>query len=180
VQLLLSEEALVTIFETLCLFLPAVIANMSPGFARALHLPGDVPISARWFGAHKTWRGHIASLVGGLATSFLLHLISIYGEVAILTIYQEGWLTLGILMGVGAKLGDTGKSFVKRRLGRPAGERWWPWDQIDYMLGAIICSFFVTGWISWWHYLVLIAIPLSLHGPLAKFAHRTGQKKTPW
>lgn len=47
---------------------------------------------------------------------------------------------LAFLLGIGAVLGDIFESFVKRRLGKERGEDWYPWDSIDFYVGAVIIS----------------------------------------
>ena len=44
----------------------------------------------------------------------------------------------GFLAGFGALFGDALKSFFKRRTSIKPGETWFPFDQIDYILGGII------------------------------------------
>ncbi len=167
--------------EALYLFIPAIIANASPGFAASLHLPGDIPIAARVFGTHKTWRGHVASLVGGLAAAYLLHCIAITTDDAWVTgWYRDQWLILGLLMAIGAKLGDTLKSGFKRWFDKKEGTRWYPWDQIDYIIGSMLLSMPVTGWIGWKEYAVLVITPMIANRPLAILAHRIGHKRDPW
>lgn len=167
--------------EVLYLFIPAIIANTSPGLAATLRFPGDIPIAARVLGAHKTWRGHIASLFGGIAAAYMLHIIAILSDGAWVTAqYQERWFTLAVLMTVGAKLGDTIKSGIKRRLKKVEGAPWYPWDQIDYMVGAILFTMPITGWIGWKEYAVLVITPMLANRPIAVLAYRIGQKKVPW
>ena len=42
--------------------------------------------------------------------------------------------------GFGALLGDLIKSFVKRRLNKQPGERWFPWDQIDFLPTTLLLA----------------------------------------
>ena len=55
-----------------------------------------------------------------------------YGEV--------DFILLGALMGGGALMGDLVKSFIKRRLNVPPGKPWFPWDQLDWIAGAMLLS----------------------------------------
>ncbi len=50
---------------------------------------------------------------------------------------------VGGFLATGALIGDIGKSFIKRRLGKKPGTMFQPWDGIDYMIGAII---FILPW----------------------------------
>ncbi len=167
--------------EQLILFLPAYYANMCPGFAHGWKWPGDVPISKQWLGRNKTWRGHYASLAGGIVMSGILYLVSLIFPInTTMALYKEHWLALGLLMGIGAKIGDDAKSFIKRRLGRNPGSRWWPFDQVDYIIGAIIFSMPITGWLGLHKYLIIVLPTLLLHGICAERAYMRGQKNEPF
>jgi len=56
---------------------------------------------------------------------------------------QVNFVLLGALMGGGALTGDLVKSFIKRRLDIPPGRPWFPWDQLDWIMGAMLLSSFV-------------------------------------
>jgi CDP-diglyceride synthetase len=49
-------------------------------------------------------------------------------------------LDLGFLLALGALLGDLIKSMVKRRVGVPSGRSWFPYDQLDYIIGGLLLS----------------------------------------
>jgi CDP-2,3-bis-(O-geranylgeranyl)-sn-glycerol synthase len=53
-----------------------------------------------------------------------------------MTSYDQ-WPVLGLLFGLGAMGGDSVKSFIKRRIGIPPGRPWVPFDQLDFVLGAL-------------------------------------------
>ncbi|HSX27706.1 MAG TPA: CDP-archaeol synthase, partial [Patescibacteria group bacterium] len=44
----------------------------------------------------------------------------------------------GMLLGIGALTGDAMESFFKRRRGIKSGSSWYPFDQIDYIIGGLI------------------------------------------
>ena len=123
-------------------FLPAGIANMTPIFAARLPLlrGWNTPLDfgarfqgKRIFGANKTWRGLISGTVMGGLTS-----LSVETFVAPSTT-QPGYVLLaGCLMGFGALFGDAAESFLKRRRGIPPGRSWFPFDQIDYVIGGLL------------------------------------------
>uniref|UniRef100_A0A7C4TKA9 CDP-archaeol synthase n=1 Tax=candidate division WWE3 bacterium TaxID=2053526 RepID=A0A7C4TKA9_UNCKA len=48
---------------------------------------------------------------------------------------------IGILLPLGSLLGDTLKSFFKRQFDIPPGRFWVPFDQIDWLLGGIACTY---------------------------------------
>lgn len=51
--------------------------------------------------------------------------------------YTVNPLIFGLLMGSGAMLGDIVKSFFKRRLNIKSGNPFPPFDQLDFILGAL-------------------------------------------
>jgi CDP-2,3-bis-(O-geranylgeranyl)-sn-glycerol synthase len=48
------------------------------------------------------------------------------------------FIVYGFLSGMGALLGDAIKSFFKRRVNIKPGSTWFPFDQIDYIVGGIL------------------------------------------
>jgi CDP-2,3-bis-(O-geranylgeranyl)-sn-glycerol synthase len=110
-------------------FFPAMIANSSPViFTR---IPWNWPVHGRLFGPNKTWRGLI---LGTLAGGLVGHLLGL--------VYPLLDWQVGLQMSFGALVGDLIKSFFKRRVGKDAGRDWMPFDQIDWIIGALA--------LSWW------------------------------
>lgn len=115
---------------------------MAPVVLRGL--PGGKPIHERWFGQNKTWRGLIVAILMGGLIFWLQKYIYVLGfQRWALIDYADFSVLLGFLLGAGAILGDLFKSFWKRRQGIAPGERWIPWDQLDFVLGGIVFSFLV-------------------------------------
>jgi CDP-2,3-bis-(O-geranylgeranyl)-sn-glycerol synthase len=111
---------------------PAYVANMAAPLSRYWR-GWNRPISARWLGSHKTVIGFAAGLLGALTTSFVQHAIG-YG---VPIVDGDDWVGLGLRFGLGAMAGDSAKSFFKRRRGIPPGQPWLPFDQVDFVLGAL-------------------------------------------
>ncbi len=124
-------------------FLPAGIANISPLFA--CRLPGlkhwDTPMDfgktyrgKRVFGTNKTWRG----LVFGAVVAALVGLLQY--RVITSSVESTAFIVLATAaMGFGALVGDAVESFFKRQIGIKPGEKWFPFDQIDYIIGGLLC-----------------------------------------
>jgi CDP-2,3-bis-(O-geranylgeranyl)-sn-glycerol synthase len=91
------------------------------------------PISPRWLGSHKTVVGFGIGVLTAVLATFVQSRIAWAGAL----VPPEPWLTLGLRFGLGSMAGDTAKSFLKRRAGIAAGRPWMPWDQIDFVLGAL-------------------------------------------
>jgi len=131
------------IYQYVLFFLPAGIANLSPVLANKIPLlnrwrtPLDFGLrfrGKRILGDHKTWRGLVFGtlLAGstGLIIYPFIHVTNYDGA-------QYAFL-LGSLLGLGALLGDAIESFIKRRLNVPPGKSWFPYDQIDYIIGGLL------------------------------------------
>lgn len=154
------------LFECVWFFLPAFFANQCPGFAKALRLPGTVPVSERWLGKNKTWSAYYAAVFGASSVAILQHTLgaSVQAEYGIVRFVSlQDALVFGIACGLGAVLGDHVKSFVKRRIGTPAGAPWWPWDQVDFALGALLCAVPYVGGIEWGRVAVILVVAIVGH-----------------
>jgi CDP-2,3-bis-(O-geranylgeranyl)-sn-glycerol synthase len=123
-------------------FLPAGIANMAPMFASRLpvlrrwSLPIDFGKSyhgGRLLGDSKTWRGLLfGAFVAGLITLIQYKLVKTSPESLVFV------FAIGAAMGFGALFGDAVESFFKRRLNHKPGESWFPFDQVDYIIGGLV------------------------------------------
>lgn len=153
------------ILQALYYFLPAYVANMAPILFRWIPIGGK-PVHQKLFGAHKTWRGLIIAPVMGTFVFWLQKLAYEKGIPGIqqlaLIDYSDFSVLLGFLLGSGAILGDLVKSFFKRRQGIKAGNSWKPWDQLDFVLGALAFSFFVYVPSAGVAFIVLVVSP-GLH-----------------
>ncbi len=139
------------IWFALWFFLPAGIANATPVFANKVPLLNrwTTPLdfgkswrSKRLFGANKTWRGLVFGTLVGALTGLVIHYV--YPASADQLGFTENQLLymviLGGLLGAGALVGDAIESLIKRQLGVAPGEAWFPFDQIDYIIGGILLS----------------------------------------
>jgi len=131
-------------------FLPAGFANATPVFASRLAFLNflDYPLDhnktlngKRIFGPHKTYRGLVTGVLIGVLTAwlqFLLYSNNAWLKANISMADGLGFsLLAGLLLSFGALGGDAVKSFIKRRLGKPAGSSWAPFDQLDYVIGGL-------------------------------------------
>ncbi|MDD5623493.1 MAG: CDP-archaeol synthase [Candidatus Peribacteraceae bacterium] len=129
------------VLSALYFFLPAYIANMCPVFAGAMRLPGGTPISARLFGAHKTYRGIYSAYIGAVGMLWLQRLLQEQGIFESLRLLDytlvNPWF-FALFFGLGAAMGDLMKSFFKRRIRLPEGAPWFPLDQVDFVIGALL------------------------------------------
>jgi CDP-2,3-bis-(O-geranylgeranyl)-sn-glycerol synthase len=85
---------------------------------------------------------------------------------------------IGLSLGFGALLGDAIESFFKRQIGIPSGNSWLVFDQIDYVVGAILFSLpFVQ--LHTIDYIIVIATYFSLHFVVSYIGYLLGFKDKP-
>ncbi len=89
------------------------------------------------------------------------------------------WLTLGLRFGVGAMAGDIAKSFVKRRAGIAAGRPWIPWDQIDFVLGALALVWGAAA-LSWVDLATILVLSVIGHVLVNHLAYWLGIRDVKW
>jgi len=131
------------IFSSLYFFLPAYCANMAPILFRWLPW-GKKPIWEKKLGDHKTWRGLVVGIIFGTLIFLLQKWFHTLGfQQWSLIDYPDYSLLLGVLLSSGALAGDLIKSYYKRKAEIKPGERWFPWDQLDFFFGALTLSFIV-------------------------------------
>ena len=161
------------ILQSLYFFLPAYIANMAPVFARKWKFLNK-PISVKYFGKHKTWRGILVATAAGLVTFILQQ--QFYTPSLWIIDYTDFPFYFGAFMGLGAILGDLVKSYYKRKAEIKEGEPWHVFDQLDFVFGGIIGSFVV--WVPPMRVVLvlLIASPI-LHVIVNYIGHKIGMRK---
>lgn len=164
-----------SILFALWFYLPAGAANMAPVLAAKWHLMGklNIPIDfnskfrgKRLFGDHKTIRGFVAGYVFAVITLFLQSLIyenvEYIREISLVSYNGADIFFVAALFTLGALGGDAIESFFKRQAGVKPGISWAPFDQIDWIIGAVIISLFFTNY-TLSVYLWAIAWGLLLH-----------------
>ncbi len=183
------------IAQAFWIILPAYIANAS-----AKLVGGGTPIDfkktykdgKRLLGDGKTWRGLLIGTLIGMISGFGLSIAAFYinnteyAFIGITDFFGFPYM-IPILFSItfGALSGDIIESFFKRRRGIKRGKDWIPFDQLDFILGVLIFSFFISGlldilglakmnWffenISIWHILFLLIVTPIIH-IISNFIH---------
>ena len=144
---MLPEDLTRELLGVLYFFVPAYVANIAPVLVRgrfeALAVPmdgGRTLGGVRILGDHKTWRGLVAGMLAGILTyavQALLYQAGVFRDLALVD-YGSTGLAPGVLMGLGAGLGDAVKSFAKRRVGIAPGASWIGFDQLDFIAGSCL------------------------------------------
>jgi CDP-2,3-bis-(O-geranylgeranyl)-sn-glycerol synthase len=169
------ENFIDNLFFSFFFFAPAGVANLVPPlvakvpFIKRFNQPLDFGKSykgIRIFGAHKTFRGLIAGMV--FATLAVIIQIAMYEnseyirEISLIDYSSINPFLLGVLFGAGALIGDAVESFCKRRIGVEPGKAWFPFDQIDYIIGAILFTLLYIQ-LPWYLYVYILVLYFGLH-----------------
>jgi CDP-2,3-bis-(O-geranylgeranyl)-sn-glycerol synthase len=161
------------LMAALWFILPAYFASISPVWFK---LRGKTPLD---FG--KTFRGKpifgpsktIKGFLGGAFCGTLL------GAAQQFVFGKQYGLLLGALLAFGAMTGDAVKSFFKRQLGKPPGKSWVPFDQLDFIFGALVFAAAVEMPTLAGLLIILLITPV-LHLTSNFIDHKIGLKEVPY
>jgi CDP-2,3-bis-(O-geranylgeranyl)-sn-glycerol synthase len=180
------------ILFALWFMLPAAYANAAP------ILSSRMPLIRNWnarldfgkhvngrplLGSHKTWRGLVSGMLVATVTLWIQQLLVAHTGWA--HIFTDGvayadlpTLILGPLFGLGALGGDAIESFFKRRHGTKSGKSWFPYDQLDYIAGALLVSLpFMI--LSFRQYFLIVILWFGIHLASTYVGWRLGLKDQP-
>lgn len=142
-----------SIFFSLWFFAPAGFANLAAFGAGKIRMlkKYKYPVDGyakfrgkRVLGAHKTIRGFVAAVVCGIIIcSLQVYFYDSFPTIRAivpLNYSSANPILLGTLLGFGALFGDAVKSFFKRQKNILPGSSWFPFDQIDYIVGGVVFS----------------------------------------
>lgn len=176
------------ILQAFWIVIPIYVANAS-----AVIVGGGIPIDfgkswkdgRRILGDGKTWRGLLSGTFLGMTAGFGLAVGATYlseSDYAFLGLTNfEGFpFMIPILFSLcfGALLGDVIESFFKRRIGKDRGQDWIPFDQLDFLLGALGLSLVISEalfllhgtseqWffesLGFWHIVILLVVTPFIH-----------------
>jgi CDP-2,3-bis-(O-geranylgeranyl)-sn-glycerol synthase len=168
--------------------IPGLLANMAPVIFGCIDfLAYPVDFGRKWrgkpiLGSHKTFRGFFFGILCAIIAVFiqkLLFVIPSFRAISLIDYSRINFVLLGFLVGFGVLFGDLVKSFFKRRLNIRPGKRWFPWDQIDSLIGGMV--FLSIIYIPPWQVLLFIVISVPiLHVLVNHIAFYLGLKDTKW
>ena len=176
------------LIQAFWIVIPIYVANAS-----AVIVGGGIPIDfgkkgkdgRRILGDGKTWRGLFAGTFLGMTAGFSLVVAASYistSEYSFLGVTNFGgfpvMFPLLFSLCFGALLGDVIESYFKRRVGIDRGKNWIPFDQLDFLVGALFFSFVISEFLfllqvtdrPWffqnltiWHIVVLLVVTPFIH-----------------
>ena len=151
---------------TIWLFLPAYFANAAPVL---LHGGGPLDGGRNWrdgrriLGDHKTNYGTLMGVAVGA-----------------LFAVAQGNVLQGTLFAVGAIGGDLLFAFIKRRLGLEPDKSLPLWDQVGFIIVAILLGSIVEPRPMWQQDVAMILTTIPVHYVSNLFAWGLNWKKEPW
>jgi CDP-2,3-bis-(O-geranylgeranyl)-sn-glycerol synthase len=176
---------IIPLLAAVWIMLPAYIPNPV-----AALLGGGTPIDFgrnysdgnRIFGDGKTFRGLFSGVIAGIITGILLIWLSFTFSLTFLPLHT---VTSVSLLALGALLGDLGKSFLKRRMGKVRGEKWPVADQLDLVVGALLLMLiFDPAWLFAYLTLpiliIIVILTIVLHRAVNIIGYMLGVKEVPW
>ncbi len=137
------------LLQLIYFLLPAGLANMAPVLIRKYFKKLNYPLDfkkqlfkKRILGDHKTFRGLIFGIIFAiiivLIQEYLFKNYNYFKELSLINYSTNYSIIVGFLMGFGALFGDIIKSFFKRQAGIKPGDVFMPFDQIDWIVGAVV------------------------------------------
>ena len=162
------------LIQLLYLMLPIYCANMAPPFVK--YWQGwNRPISVSLLGSHKTVAGAVVGIIVAVVVSLILRFFDWQESL----LASDRWLSFGIVAGSCAMGGDITKSFFKRRLGLVPGQRWIPFDQLDFVWAGLAgLSFFVP--LDWMDVLEISILSFFADVAVNHLSFTLGIRDTKW
>jgi len=162
--------------------MPAYFSNMAPVIVKRWFKGLAFPIDSGKgiFGNNKTVRGLLFGVLFAVIIAYMQFSLYRFNSFSTLSLIDySNWLLVGFLLGLGALLGDLTESFIKRRLKIKPGERFFPWDQLDFILGSLLL---VSLAVSLTLNMVLVIIIISVLGHIIvnHSAYYLGIRKEKW
>lgn len=175
------------ILQCFYFMLPAYFANMAPVMVKSAFNKLAFPIDFNQkikdkpiLGKNKTFRGLIFGVLFAVIIAygqFLFYDNNIFADIAIVN--YSNWLLIGFLLGFGAIFGDLVKSLVKRRMNYKPGKSFVPFDQIDFVLGALAFVYPLVN-LSLKKMITILLLSFILHVIVNHIAFYSGIRKERW
>jgi len=180
----LSNAVVGFIANTIIYFLPALIANGAPVIFIGKVIKNPKPLDrGRKFidgrpvlGPNKTIEGFLIGCLFGLVVGIAYALIT----------HNIFFMLYGFTMGLGAMIGDSINSFIKRRINIRSGDPFVPMDQLSFIVISYVfiklleldrlCGIEVTLA----HFSMIVVIVMILHPLTNMISYLIGLKDKPW
>jgi CDP-2,3-bis-(O-geranylgeranyl)-sn-glycerol synthase len=166
--------------QLLAFMVPCYAANAAPvllgGGARmdmGIKLSDGKPL----FGKTKSVRGFAGGILAGVLASIILSNL----WPTLIFNNPQTLLLSGIMLSVGALVGDLAGSFLKRRLSIGEGKQFNVVDQMDFVVGGLVFAYpFAAPILTLPNLAFILIVSYALHVATNILANRAGLKKVPW
>ncbi|MFH1328196.1 MAG: CDP-2,3-bis-(O-geranylgeranyl)-sn-glycerol synthase [Candidatus Bathyarchaeota archaeon] len=168
------------------ILVPAYVANgMAPVFGggKPIDLGKNFIDGKRILGDGKTIRGAVSGIVFG--TFAILVEVALVNVLVIDVFLNSTFILFGLVIALGAIIGDLIGAFIKRRLGLARGKSVPGLDQLTFILIAFIFAYGFTQFIpltiiTFTMLLVALIITPFLHLLGNYVGYKIGKKREPW
>ena len=181
----MSNDVVRLIIISVIYFLPALIANALPVIFVGKIIKRRTPLDMgrnfidgrRVLGPNKTVEGFVIGVAGGLVTGLTYYVLLLRNPYVIF---------YGLVMGLGAMIGDSINSFIKRRLDIPSGDPFIPLDQLSFILISYLLvkitgiDSLSIGLIDLHHLSTIVVIVMVVHPLSNLIAYLLKLKDKPW
>ena len=157
--------------SALYIILPTYCTNGAPvifGGGRPIDMGRRLPDGQRVLGDHKTFRGFISGIIVGTIVGLLCSYF-----------FSKNLLVIALPASFGALVGDMAGALLKRRLQIRPGGALPVVDQLDFVVGAVLCVSFFSS-ISTATVLILLLVTPPVHFLTNVGAYVLGLKKHYW
>jgi len=171
------------------LILPGIFANLMPvlvmPYFKRLAIPVDLGkkvFGKRVFGDNKTYRGFVFGVLISIIVVYgqgYLYNYDLFINLSFIDYSNINLLLLGFLIGFGVLFGDLIESFFKRQLNIKPGESFFPFDQLDCLVGGLVFVLFVYV-PSWKIIVTLFVLVLVIHVLIKHILYYLGLTNKKW
>ncbi|MBD3398438.1 CDP-2,3-bis-(O-geranylgeranyl)-sn-glycerol synthase [Candidatus Micrarchaeota archaeon] len=166
--------------ELLAFILPCYVANAAPvlvGGGMRLDMGIKLGDGMGLLGKTKTIRGFLGGVAAGAIVSGIVAAIwpgLLFGN-------QQTLFLAGVMLAVGALIGDAAGSFIKRRMRMKPGKHFNFLDQMDFIIGGLLFAYpFASRIYSLENIVFIVVVSYVLHVGANVSANKLGLKKVPW
>ena len=114
-----------------------------------------------------------------LEFEYLYETYDFWTDLSFIPYGDENVFILGFVMGLGVLLGDAVESVIKRQLDIAPGDKFFPWDQLDSLIGGLVLLSIV--YIPPWEvFVTLFALSIIVHVSIRHVGYWLRINESPW
>src|SRR3989338_6491968 len=176
--------------QCIYLLLPGIVGNSMPIIVRPYFKFLDKPVDGgrTWrgkpiLGHNKTWRGFIFGILAAILTAggqtYLYETSEFFRDFSFIPYADRSFVLVGFVMGLGVLGGDAVESIIKRQLNITPGGRFFPWDQLDSLIGGLVLLPIV--YVPTWQIVIAcLVLSMMIHISFRHAGYYLGLSKEKW